>query len=117
MANTAILPTSGQPQTLLGAVAATGISTIYLDVWNTRGGWPLHYTWTTLTTGSPASVTVNIEGSIDGTNFYQLDQSVNTSGELRSIANKPVRWIRANLATLTGGTAPTVTVQIMVVAP
>lgn len=104
----------GQPQTLLSAVSTTGVSGYILDMWPSRGGFPLHITWTTLTTASPATVTINLEGSIDGTNWYQLDQSVSTSGEMRTVINKAVRWLRANLTTLASGT---MTCMVMVVAP
>ena len=68
------------------------------------------YTWQTIVTGTPTTIAINLEGSMDGVNFAQIDTSALAGGELRSVANKPVAFIRANLATLTGGTAPTVTV-------
>lgn len=107
----------GQPQTLLNAATATGTSPYILDLWPTRGGFPLHFTWTTVITGTPATVTINLEGSIDGTNWFQMDQSVAAGGEMRSVINKAVRWARLNMTTLTGGTSPTVTGVVMAVAP
>lgn len=108
---------TGQPQTLLNAATTTGTSAYILDIWPTRGGFPLHYTWATTITGTPSGVTLNLEGSIDGTNWYQIDQSISTSGEMRSVVNRAVRWVRLNLLSLTGGTSPTVTGIVMGVAP
>ena len=74
---------------------------------------PNCYTWQTIIggTGSLSALTVNLEGSLDGTNFFTLDQSTNTSGEGRHVTNKPIRYVRANIAvsTVSSG-APTVTV-------
>src|SRR4051812_3051229 len=42
------------------------------------------FTWQTIMTGGTAtSVTVRLEGSIDGTTWSTLDTSTNTSGETR----------------------------------
>jgi len=111
---TQIPAVSGQPQVMLAAATVSGTSAYILDIWNTRGGYPLHFTWTTQTTGSPASITINLEGSIDGTNWYQLDQSVATTGEMRTVINKAVRWLRINLTGLASGS---VTATVMAVAP
>ena len=66
-------------------------------------------------TGAPSAVTMDLEGSLDGTNWFQLATHPFTAGELTAtqamfhVDEKPVRFIRVNLTTLTGGTAPTVT--------
>lgn len=65
------------------------------------------------TTGSPASFNVNVEGTLDGTNWSSLG-SITAAGVSWQV-DKPVSQIRANLTTLTGGTAPTVTAMIMAV--
>ena len=61
------------------------------------------------------AVTVDLEGSIDGTNFYQLARHIFTAGEITaeaamfSVVDFPVAWVRLNLITLTGGTTPNTT--------
>ena len=67
-------------------------------------------------TGAPTAVTVDLEGSLDGTNWVQLATHPFTAGELTAtqamfhVIDKPVRFVRVNLTALTGGTSPTVTV-------
>ena len=81
----------------------------------TRGIMPMphRYTWHLIVggTGSFTSYTVNLEGSLDGTNWAQLDQSTNAAGEMRHVVNKPVRYIRANVvANVVASGVPTLTV-------
>jgi len=62
-------------------------------------------------TGSPTSVILDIEGSLDGVNFFQLAQHTMVSNlEMFHIVGKPVLFHRVNLTTLVGGTSPTVSV-------
>ena len=62
------------------------------------------------------AVTVDLEGSLDGSTWAQLARHAFSAGEISAeaamfhVIDKPVRYVRANLITLTGGTAPTVTV-------
>lgn len=67
------------------------------------------------TTGTPTSFNINIEGCIGDPavagNWFTL-QAITTAG-YTAIVDKPVRAIRANLTTITGGTAPTFTAQIV----
>jgi hypothetical protein len=63
------------------------------------------------------AVTVDTEGSLDELTWFQIDQHVFSAGEITAegamwhITGTPVKFLRANLTTLTGGTAPTVTVK------
>jgi len=63
------------------------------------------------------AVTVDLEGSLDDSNWFQLAQHAFSAGDITAegalfhVQDKPVRYVRANLITLTGGTAPTVTVK------
>lgn len=117
MANTYFYTSSGEVFQLLVAVAATGAGT---NVWagsKESGGFQQKYTWSTVITGAPATLVVNLEGSLDGDNWYVLDSSSNVSGEMKSVVNTPVLYIRGNLTTLTGGTSPTLTVNLVAVAP
>ena len=62
------------------------------------------------------AVTVDLEGSLDGTTFFTLASHAFSAAEITAeaamfhITDKPVKYVQANLTTLTGGTAPTVTV-------
>lgn len=71
-----------------------------------------YITWHTITTGSPAGVDADLEGSLDQTNWEVLDTSTSTTGEMRHVVNKGVNWLRVKLNTLSGGTAPTFTAKI-----
>lgn len=62
-------------------------------------------------TGSPTSVVVVLEGTIDGVNFFSLKTWA--SGDPVSDINVHVATaIRANLTTLSGGASPTVTAWV-----
>ena len=72
-----------------------------------------HHGWQISVTGAPSAVSVTLEGSLDGSTWVVLDTSTITTSEIRFVANKPVLFVRGNLGTLTGGTAPTVSVEYM----
>ena len=63
------------------------------------------------TTGSPASCTYNLEGSLDGTNASSIinAQACTTSGTLtwESSGTKPVLWVRFNLTALSASSTAT----------
>ena len=67
-------------------------------------------------TGDPTAVTVDMEGSLDGSTWASLDTHVVSAGELTAmtalyfVADKPVKYIRANATTVTFSTAGTVSV-------
>jgi len=96
---------------LLDAATATGVSTSHPVRMK-----PRNHTVQFTITGAPTAVTVDLEGSLDDTTFVSLASYVMTADELTATAamfhvvDKPVRFIRVNLKTLTAGTAPTVTV-------
>ncbi len=76
-----------------------------------------HYSWHIVVTGAPTAVSVTLEVSNDGgTTWHVLDTSTTTTEEIRHVtgAGKEGLLIRGNLGTLTGGTAPTVTVKALV---
>lgn len=86
------------------------------------GGWPALneprsiHTMQVSFTGSPTRVVVNLEGTVDGTNwkvFATFDTNAgNASGDVITISEQPLLNARANLTTLTGGSSPTVTAAI-----
>lgn len=58
---------------------------------------------------------VSLEGSLDGATPFQLAQwtkASQASGDIIFAIDKPVPFLRANLTSLSGGTAPTVTAYI-----
>ena len=104
----ALAVTSGSgPNTSLAAATATGPGVV-TDLGVVRTAHALD----TTITGSPSAVTVNLEGSLDGTAWVVLATSTATAGDVQTVSGKGVRYVRANLVALTGGTAPTVTALI-----
>lgn len=92
--------------TLLNAATSTGAGTA-ADLDFVRGT----FTMATVVTGAPSAVSVTLQGSLDGVTFQTLATSTSTTGDQQWQVDKPQRYLRANLATLTGGTSPTVTVR------
>lgn len=103
----------GLRATILDAVTATGAGGSFNVPEKPTGGQFPAFTWQIVITGSPTSITANLEGSLDGTNWFQLDTYTGSANAMQHVANKPVAFIRGNLVTLTGGTSPTVTVQLL----
>jgi hypothetical protein len=64
-----------------------------------------------VTTGSPDTATVSLEGTYDGTNWFTL-QSIVHGTPIGNVGNMPLLGIRGNLTALAGGTSPTVTAWI-----
>ena len=89
----------------LDAVSATGPgAAIMFDEPHTNHS--LSYS----TTGSPTSVAVELEGTIDGTNWFGLFSAGNPP--FGNSIDFPLLGIRANLTTLVGGVSPTVTAWV-----
>lgn len=66
---------------------------------------------TTTVTGSPASFTIILEGTYDGSNWTTLATTNNTSGETRfSTGIVPFTNLRASCTAVSGGSSPTVNV-------
>lgn len=104
------LPTSAGsgPNSSLSAATSIGAGTV-TDLGVVRSV----HTMQTVVTGSPASVAVNLEGSLAAAGpWVTLASSTSTTGDIQTASGKAVRYVRANLATLTGGIAPTVTALI-----
>lgn len=95
---------------LLSAVTATGPGQVFRNA----NGFVSHTVQLT-TTGAPTAVTVDLEGSLDGLTWFQLTEHIFLSAEITLEAamfhqnDKFVEYVRLNVTTLTGGTAPTVT--------
>ena len=61
------------------------------------------------------NVVVRLEGSVDGTNYAPIiaNQTITANGTtIYSVSGRPVKWIRTNFVSETGGTAATVTFSV-----
>lgn len=112
-------PYIAKETTLLNAATATGAGSVF-----TPGFEPSEYSWQIAVTGAPTGVSVQFQisradAADNGGNpvWETVDTSTTTTSEIRHISNAPGLQIRANLATLTGGTAPTVTVTSIMKSP
>jgi hypothetical protein len=77
------------------------------------GALPGIYTWQVLTTGSPATLTVTLQGSLDGVTWVQLG-TTSSAGTLTTSSAAAYRFLGCIPSTLTGGSSPTITCQISV---
>jgi hypothetical protein len=71
-------------------------------------------------TGSPSTAVSTLEGSIDGVNWAELisfnyHQPAVVDNKAAWVTGRPARYIRARVATLSGGTSPTMTVSVIAV--
>lgn len=104
------LPTSSGsgPTTSLNAATSTGPGAV-VDLGVVRSS----HTLQTTVTGTPSGATVTLEGSLAAAGpWATLATSTSTTGDVQTATGKAVRYVRANLTVLTGGTAPTVTALI-----
>lgn len=62
-------------------------------------------------TGSPSGVLVRLQLSHDGLNWHSIDSVSGGDGVVTS-ADHLARYVRADVATLSGGSSPTVTTTI-----
>ncbi len=105
---------SGEAFTSLNAATATGPGDVAaVGGAAPLGGVPRKIAWEKRVTGAPTAVQVDIEGSLDNSNWYQLDTENTTGNTFREITQRGAKFIRARLVTLTGGTSPTVTAKIL----
>ncbi|PWT71029.1 MAG: hypothetical protein C5B60_11425 [Chloroflexi bacterium] len=81
---------------------------------------PVSHTVQVVVTGSPTACTLHLEGSLDDLAVWPRawadlsgDVSITGSPTIFHVINRPVRYIRVNLTTLTGGTNPAVTIKYL----
>lgn len=68
------------------------------------------------TTGSPSTVSLRLEGSLDGVGWFDvLAFSPSSTPTIRWVVDTPVRFIRLNLSQLSGGSSPTVTASVLAI--
>ncbi|RLG47479.1 MAG: hypothetical protein DRN92_03130 [Thermoproteota archaeon] len=65
------------------------------------------HTWTQTNDASSSAPEIKIEGSLDGSNWFELDTSTAIGSEMRHVVNKPVRYIRFNVVSLGDATSIT----------
>jgi hypothetical protein len=82
--------------TLTNAQIATGDGTV-----RNLGNVYTKHTWYTVVTGG-SSVSITLQGSLDGTNWFTLDTSTSTTSEMRHVVNKPIMYLKTNLGTFSG---------------
>jgi hypothetical protein len=80
------------------------------------GGRTGTITWSTVVSGAPATILVNLQASIVDidSQYATLDSSSNTTGETRYIAQQDFNFFRIRVTTLTGGTSPTLVAKLLV---
>lgn len=71
-----------------------------------------YISWQVETSGTPDSITVSLEGRLDGSLTYRTIKEVtSTDGQILEFANTPLamRSVRLNFTAISGGTNPKVT--------
>jgi hypothetical protein len=118
---TTLLPQGGLGLSCNAVTAATAINPglaggcTSLALVTSGGALPGNYTWQTITTGSPASVSVTLVGSLDNVTWITLDTNTSTTGGSRVLSNASAyRFLGCVPGTLSGGSSPTLTCQISV---
>ena len=99
---------------LLNAATATGAGPVI-----TRRDLPSIHTVQATMGGTvvATAVVLDLEGSLDNSTWFSITSytfdaaDITAEAAMFHQANKPVRFIRLNLTTLTGGTAPTITAK------
>lgn len=106
-ANRLSVATGAGVMTSLNAVAATGNGTSF-NLGTTHKDFGFQVT----TTGSPTTIAVQLQGSLDGANWSNIGNSQSAAGLYAVSPSAPCTWVRAQLNTLSGGSSPTVTVLV-----
>lgn len=71
-----------------------------------------HVTWQTAFSTAPSTVTVLLQASLDGLNWFTIDTSTNTAGEIRTISGS-FPFVRINNSVVTGGAGKTLTASFV----
>lgn len=99
-------------ETFATSAVSLAVGTLNTTAWNT--GVAMNYAEvTTIVTGSPASFTILLEGSLDGQTWTTLVTLNSTSGETQwSTGSAQFLSLRARCTAVSGGTSPTVNVYV-----
>ena len=68
-------------------------------------------TWQVNSNSSGTAHDVRLQGSLDNSNWFDLDQSNTTGNEMRHVVNKPVRYLRVNVVSM--GDATSISVKAL----
>jgi hypothetical protein len=102
----------GQVNTILSAATGTGRGTVYQVPQKNPGygGYTTSFACQVNPVGTFSALSVNLEGSLDGVNWFQLSNTQEVSSSLVTQANPPtpVAFMSANVLTFAGGTNVTV---------
>ena len=98
--------------TILNAADATGAGSTFNvpPLWRELANG---LTWEVVITGSPTTVSASLQGSLDNSNWYDLDTHTNVGNNIHAVDAPLPAYVRGYVATLSGGTTPTVTVKVM----
>jgi len=101
---------SGQRAPSLTDATATGAGDEFMMHPILGGQLPESFVWDVVLTYTviPTGLRVDLEGTMDGTNWYQLDTWTTVGSTIRTVTGKKAIGVRSNLITLTGGTNPKV---------
>lgn len=115
------ITTTGLP--LLSKVSTTGASNTFYNVMadtEPTGRMKSDFTAGVAITGAPTTVSVRLEGSINGTDWVEIGTHDFTAAELTAAyalyptGTIPVAYVRGNIVTLIGGSSPTVSMSVVV---
>ena len=78
----------------------------------TTGGWAVNeskpkHTWTVISDSSGTNMTIRLEGSLDNSNWFTLDEFVGVGNTMRHVVNKPVPYLRFNVVDMGDATSIT----------
>ena len=96
--------------TLSAPAAGTALQVAVNNLFSTKD-----YTLIVTVASVNTNVVVRLEGSVDGTNYAPIiaNQTITANGTTAySVSGRPVKWIRTNFVSETGGTAATVTFSV-----
>jgi len=106
----------GLVNTILSAATTTGAGAAFAVppkqiVW---GDFTTSFAWQVNVAGTFSALSVNLEGSLDGTTWGVLSNTQEVAGALVTVSNppSPVAFVRANVLTFTGGTSVTVLLTV-----
>ena len=97
--NSANRPAHTEVLPLFTAYSTTGAAGTVYDL----GFLASEHTWMVDFTGSPTSVLLILQGTVDGANWFNLREFTGTADAMEHIVNRPIRKIRAYLTTLDAG--------------
>jgi hypothetical protein len=92
---------------LTSAILATGVSK-FLDCQDTFSNASAQFSFPS----APATITVLLEGSMDGVNWVALASSTSVTTNTVYSVGVPFRLLRANVTAFTGGSSPTISVIV-----